>query len=229
MVGGLRYSACAVSDRSPRDLDADLLAAWQTGDERAGQELFRRRVGEITRFFLNKVPEPEVSDLVGQTFLGIVSGRERFRGETSFRRFAYSVAKNVLLEFIRKQYKRRREELDFAVVCVAVLAPRSPSSIITGRRETQALVDSLRHAPLDDQTLLEMRYFEAMGGREIAEALGISEAAARGKLARCTERLRSRVQAALMARDSSETEVSLDDLELWASQVRRAIGREEAG
>ena len=29
-------------------------------------------LARATRFFLNKVPEPEVSDLVGHTFLGIV-------------------------------------------------------------------------------------------------------------------------------------------------------------
>lgn len=208
--------------------DAELLAAWQDGDERSGETLFKRRVGEITRFFRNKAPEPDVADLVGQTFLAIVSGSERFRRETSFRRFTYAIAQNVLQEFIRKRYKRRREELDFSTLCVRRLTPHSPSSIVMQRREAQALVEALREVPLDDQILLEMRFFEALRGREIADALGITEGAARGKLARATERLRNVVRERILNAGGEMPTVSLEDLEDWAEQVRKQIGREPA-
>jgi RNA polymerase sigma-70 factor (ECF subfamily) len=209
--------------------DVELLSAWQGGDERSGEELFRRRVGEITRFFRNKAPEPDVADLVSQTFLGIVSGRDRFRGETSFRRFAFAVAGNVLREFIRRRYKREREELDFATLCVAGLDPRSPSSIVMRRREAQTFVNALRQVPIEDQTLLELRYFEAMTGREIAEALGVTEGSIRGKLARATDRLRKLVESS-MPRTTPGTapRVGADDLEAWARDVRARLGRERS-
>jgi RNA polymerase sigma factor (sigma-70 family) len=208
--------------------EAELLAAWQDGDERSGEELFRRRVGEISRFFRNKLAEPDVADAVSQTFLGLVGSRDRFRGETSFRRFLYAIANNVLRELIRRRYKREREELDFATLCVGQLSSHSPSSIIMRRREAQAFVDALREVPLEDQILLEMRYVEAMGGREIAEAVGTTEAAVRGKLARATDRLRKVVAEQLpMQAKGTVPDVSAEDLEAWAEEVRGHLGREE--
>jgi RNA polymerase sigma-70 factor, ECF subfamily len=207
--------------------DAELLAAWQGGDTSSGEELFSRRVGEISRFLRNKLAEPDVADAVSQTFLGIVSARDRFRGETSFRRFLYAIANNVLRELIRRRYKREREELDFATLCIGQLTAHSPSSIIMRRREAQAFVDALREVPVDDQILLEMRYVEAMGGREIAEALGTTEGAVRGKLVRATDRLRKEVAVRLAVQPRGEVpDVTVENLDAWAEEVRRQLGRE---
>lgn len=206
--------------------DAELLQAWQDGDERAGNELVRRRVGEVTRFFRNKVHnDADVSDLVSQTFLGILSSRDGFRGETSFRRFVFCVAHNVLCGYIRKKYKREREQLDFTQLCVNDLAPSSPSSIMMKQREAQAFVDALRQVSLDDQTVLELKYFEGLTGPEIAETLEMPEGTVRGRLARATERLRKVVEARLMVGPSPRSEVTSEQLDTWAVDVRVRLGR----
>ena len=64
------------------DPDRELLERWQAGDREAGNALVRRRIGEITWFFRNKVTnETDVADLVGQTFLGCLQAAAGFRGE----------------------------------------------------------------------------------------------------------------------------------------------------
>jgi RNA polymerase sigma-70 factor (ECF subfamily) len=207
------------------DPDAELLEAWRDGDRKAGSELLARRSREITWFFRNKVfDEGDVPDLVSQTFLGCVTAKDRFRGETSFRRFLYTIAHNVLREYLRAKTKRRREQVDFATVCLRDLNPRSMSSIEMHRRELRAFVEGLRAVPVDDQVVLELKYFENLSGREIGEVLDLPEGTVRGRLKRGLERLREQVVAQLsLPRD--EAHVTFEDLEAWAGQVRRQRGK----
>src|SRR5690606_10349004 len=69
---GSWYTVCErVSD------DLELLAAWRDGDAAAGGRLFRRHFDTLFRFFSTKLDGP-VEDLVQDTFLGCVRGRDRF-------------------------------------------------------------------------------------------------------------------------------------------------------
>ena len=204
------------------DDEHDLLEAWRAGDRQAGSRLISARSREITWFFRNKVfDEDDIPDLVSQTFLRAVSARDRFEGRTSFRRFMYAIARNVLREYLRAKSKREQEQLDFAEVCVRDLQPRSLSSLHSEKRRVQALIEALREVPIDDQVVLELKYFEGLSGRELGEVLDIPEGTVRGRLARGLERLRNKVQLQLQAEGG---EVTADDIETWATELRRLRG-----
>jgi len=212
------------------DDEQELLEAWRRGDREAGSRLIAARSRELTWFFRNKVfDEDAVSDLVSQTFLRAVSARDRFEGRTSFRRFLYAIAQNVLREYLRAMTKRKQEELDFTQVCVHELSPRSLSSLHSEKRQVQALIEALREVPLDDQEVLELKYFEGLSGRELAEVLDVPEGTVRGRLARGLGRLRERVQQQLRPEafsggPSSSSPVTIDDIEAWAAELRRLRG-----
>jgi len=71
----------------------ELLQAWQGGDREAGNQLVDRHFDAITRFFRNKVcSDDDVAELVGQTFLGCTTGKDRFRGDASVRQYLYAIA-----------------------------------------------------------------------------------------------------------------------------------------
>ncbi|MEM6290381.1 MAG: RNA polymerase sigma factor [Myxococcota bacterium] len=210
--------------------DAELLVRWRDGDSAAGEALFVRRVGEITRFFRNKVADDaEVPDLVSQTFLGLTTAKDGFRGDASVRRFLFQIATKVLHTHLRKRYKRAREQADFGALCIAALTPRSPSSLMMRERGRQAFVDGLRSLSLDDQIILELRYFEALRGPEIADALELPEGTVRGRIARATRRLAETVQRSL--EDAPGSRPAIDDamLAAWAADVRVAMGRDAPG
>ena len=193
--------------------------------------MISRHYREMSRFFCNKVAHgDDAADLVHQTFLGALESLPQFRGETSFRRFLYAVAHNVLHAYVRKRYKRQRELVDFSELCVDDLAPASPSSIIMGRRQAQALVDALRRLPLHDQVVLELRYFSGLTSRQSAQLLAVAEPTLRGQLARGKDRLRDAVAARLAAQaNGAPPDVSLAELEAWAAEVRDRQGWEPVG
>ena len=66
------------------DDDDDLLERWRAGDKRAGNALFERHFRSLVRFFRNKV-STGIEDLVQETLLACVRGRDRLRDDGSFR------------------------------------------------------------------------------------------------------------------------------------------------
>ncbi|MGB1014469.1 MAG: RNA polymerase sigma factor [Nannocystaceae bacterium] len=206
--------------------DKELFEAWREGDRTAGGELVDRHFAPISRFFRNKVLQPEEADeLVSQTFLACTASKERYRGDASVRQFFFAIAHNVLKNYIRSRYKRKREQLDFEVVCVQELDPASPSSIVMHRREARSFVQSLREIPIGDQVVLELMYFEGLSGRQIAELLAIPEGTVRGRLTRGKQRLRERVAQTLKAgAQDSESQVTTTHLDEWAQEVRSQYG-----
>lgn len=206
--------------------DEELLGRWREGDREAGNLLVRRYFAPIARYLQNKVCNPEdATDLVGQTFLACTTAKDGFRGETSFRRYLYSIADNVLREYIRAKSRQKLERIDFAEVCVGQLPAATPSSLIMDGRRAQVFVDALRRVSLSDQIVLEHRYFENRNAAAIAECMGIPAATVRGRLMRARNRLRTEVERLLAVPGTGpDTPVpSYDELDAWAGEVRQSL------
>ncbi|MCX4242569.1 RNA polymerase sigma factor [Paraliomyxa miuraensis] len=204
------------------DDDWTLLHDWRDGNDAAGERLARRYFGLLTRFFLNKVRNPDdAADLVSETFLGCTSNRERVVAKGSFRSYLFAVAMNKLRGYYRKQAKRQRELGDFEDVCVADGLSRSPLSMIACAQEGKVLVSALRRLSLDQQIVLELCFFEGLRGPEIAEILGLPTATVYTKLRRGKERLTGLVHE--LADDPALAESTVMGFDTWARQIRVEI------
>ncbi len=201
------------------DGDHDLLRAWQAGDDRAGEALFRRHYKLILRFFHNKAG-PHAHDLVQRTFLGCLEARDRIRGDASFRAFLCGVARNVLFDHYRLA-RRDRDHLDFGSVSAEDLRP-TPGAMIAQARETELLLRALRQLPLEGQIILEMYYWEGMRAHEIGEALDMPEPTIRTKIRRARLRLEQIVQTSAAAPALRAS--TIEGLETWAQRIRDGIG-----
>lgn len=209
-----------------RSLDGDheLLSAWQGGDRRAGDRFIRRHSPALARFFRNKTTSPSDSpDLVQETFLALQrTGAAAAPG--SVRAYLFAIARRVLCAHLRKKYKRINEALDFGSVCVQQLEPTSMSTLLMRRREHRAFVEALRAIPVDDQVLLEAKYFEALSVREIAELLAVHETTVPGRLQRAKARLRQKVEElSAQLHGVVLPEVGDDELDRWGREIRAQI------
>ncbi len=200
--------------------DPELLEAWRSGDLSAGDELFNRHFGAIHRFFRNKVSDDRLEDLVQQTFMACVEGRERFRNDSTFRTYLFGVANNLLRDHYRSQ-KREPEALDFGKSS-AVDAGAGPSTVVGKRREERLLLEALRSIPLDSQIVLELYYWEEMSASQTAEVLGIPEGTVRGRVRKAKELLKK--ELAKLARSPQELETTVGNLERWAAALRQQMG-----
>jgi len=93
--------------------DADLIAAWMTGDERAAAELVRRHARTLARFLAGAgAPEADLDDLVQETFIRAFRGLGGFRGQCQFRTWLLTIGGNALKDLGRKLARRRIVPLD---------------------------------------------------------------------------------------------------------------------
>lgn len=201
------------------DDDFDLLRAWQVGDERAGEQLFRRHYRAVLRFFHNKAGA-QAHDLVQRTFLGCLEARARIRGDTGFRTFLFGVARNVLFDHYRLA-RRDRDHLDFGTVSVEDLRP-TPTSVLAQAHEIELLLRALRRIPLEAQMILEMYYWEGMRAHEIGEVLDMPEPTVRTKIRRARLRLEQEIKES--SAPASLRHSTVEGLETWAQRIRDGIG-----
>jgi RNA polymerase sigma-70 factor (ECF subfamily) len=198
--------------------DFELLERWQAGDRAAAKQLFERHFDAIYRFLASKV-DSGVEDLVQETFLACVQGRDRFRGASSFRGYMFGTARNVLLSHYRK--RRRFESVEEVGSSRLIDLDPTASRMLAKREEERLVLEGLRRVPLDYQIVLELYYWEGLSGPEVAELLGISLTAMRSRLHRAKQELLEQLKS---LSDSTDVLAStLSDLDAWAVALRRRL------
>jgi len=166
--------------------DLELLDSWRGGDNAAGEELVARHWTSISRFFRSKVGD-DGADLISQTFLACVEGKDRIEGD-NVKAYLFAVARRRLANHFRQ--RARTPDLDFAVSSVIDLGT-GPSTYVSRRQRSELLREGLARIPLDDQIALELAYFEGLSTKEIADVLDIPENTVRSRLSRARDKLRA--------------------------------------
>jgi RNA polymerase sigma-70 factor (ECF subfamily) len=191
--------------------DEDLLDAWREGDRDAGTELFRRYFPQVRRFFVNKIPERDVDDLLQKTFTAMVEGRERFRGACSFRTYVFSIARNVVMRYLRDFARRdSKHSPDMGVSSIAGLG-LTPRTVIAARHEQEAVRVALQRIPVHFQEIIELSYWEGLGTTELAELLGVETTTVRTRLFRARKAL-AKVLEEVGLREDDKVEAAVTEL-----------------
>lgn len=191
------------------DDDLALLHAWQAGDRPAGRTLIARHYASVYRFFFSKVPEEACEDLTQATFEVVCRRRDAFRGgDATFKAFLFGVARMKLLEHIRK-----RRGVTFEPAEHSLADPRtegSASSLLAERQLEHLVSQALRGLSLDDQLLLELKEYEQLTARELAQLFEVPDGTMAGRIARARQRLREATERLIAdpgLRDSVERDL----------------------
>jgi len=202
--------------------DLELLAAWRAGDTAAGNTLFERYFVPVRRFFRNKVLG-DVDDLIQKTFLACVEGRDRFRGDASFRRYLFGVANNIL----RVHYRGKRKDgdgLDFSTMSAMDLAP-TPSQAFALGDEQRIVLEALRRIPLEYQIALELFYWEELPVLELAEVLEVPVGTVKTRLRRGRQLLEQKIGE--LGASPERLQTTLTNLDKWAKELRVRMQRDD--
>jgi len=170
--------------------DVDLLNAWRAGDAANGRLLFQKYFQALYRFFANKCDDPD--EMVQQTFLAIVKAKDQFAGRSSFRTYLYTVARHELYRHLRGLQRARN--FDPALSSIADLAT-SAGGKLARNQQHKLLCAALRTLPVEQQTLLELHYWDGLDATALAEVFESNAAAIRNRLHRAREKLREAMLA----------------------------------
>ena len=156
--------------------DLDLVARWKGGDERAATKLVARHANAIARFAASLGARDEIDEVVQDTFVRAFASLDGFRGESAFRSWLFTIARH-LLQDRRRSVRRRGEQ-----VAVQEGDARTEFDALDGlvARETEGrLKAAMAKLTPTQREVFTLRVGEGMSYREIADAVGSTEGAAR--------------------------------------------------
>jgi len=171
---------------APAD-DAELIAAWQGGDERAAAELVRRHARALARFLAGAgAPETDLDDLVQEAFIRAFRAIATFRGQCQFRTWLLTIGGNALKDLGRRLARRHVVPLD------EHLAARDgdPHERAVAGETEERLQRGLERLPRLQREVFLLRAQQGLEYLEIATALDTSPGAARVHYHHAVKRLK---------------------------------------
>lgn len=158
--------------------DRELVDRARSGDDRALDHLVSRHYRMAYRVALGITRDPELAaDAAQDGFLKAVDALDRFRGESRFRTWLITIVSNEARGALRKRNRRRESVLnERAPVADGGGAVDEGVVVADEARRARALLDTL---PEKQRLAIVYRLDEGLSFREVGEAIGSSEGAAR--------------------------------------------------
>lgn len=177
--------------------DEDLMLAYAKGHPEAFDELFARYGRKVYNLFLRALGNAETArDLVQETFMRVISARERYQPTRTFSSWLYTIAMNLL----RDQFRRRRRERAKGEGRVAIedlsetnLEIRVEEQNIELSERRAAIQQAVQELPVEQREVILLAKYQGLSYAEIAGILGISEAAAKQRAYRALKTLREKL------------------------------------
>jgi RNA polymerase sigma-70 factor, ECF subfamily len=170
---------------SKKDGDASALAALEAGDKRRALTVCVREhgsaVGRLCMALLGS--QAEADDAVQDTFVAAHGAFDGFRREGSLRAWLFGIARRRCARALERRGSRPLPAPDSGHAPAA-------DELYEARRRAEAARALLAEVRPSEREALLLRYVGELSFREVAEACGIDEAAARKRVSRALARMR---------------------------------------
>ncbi|MBV9337845.1 MAG: sigma-70 family RNA polymerase sigma factor [Solirubrobacterales bacterium] len=159
--------------------DEILVRAAQEGDLDAFEELVRRYQVPVYRVALRMLGvRADAQDAAQETFVRAWRSLPRFRGGSTLSTWLYRIVTRRCLDKLAK--RRATEALDE----IEVEDDLDPAQAAERREQLRAVTHAIATLPADQRAALVLREFEGLSYQEVAEVLGTSLAAVKGRIHR---------------------------------------------
>ena len=175
--------------------DETLVQQAQRGDRGALTALVRRYQRPVYGLCLRYVHDhDEAADLLQRTFVRVMTKLGDLRSADLFRSWLFRIAANLSLNHLRDHARFVTEQAEVAAPEGAPVRPVGAERL-EARQLAMALRVVVDQLPTKQRMTLELRVYEDLSFREIGEALGTSEGAAKVNFHYAIRALRTRVGA----------------------------------
>jgi RNA polymerase sigma-70 factor (ECF subfamily) len=169
------------------DPDRDLAEKFRLGDRSAFDVLVRRHekgVWRVVRRYVKR--DADAADVTQQVFVRAFKAFAAFRGAASVRSWLYRIAINCALSWLRDHKRELPAEIAEDSLSVAPAAPAR----IADDQQSAALRAAIAQLPPKQKLVLELRVFDDLSFKEVAELADCSENTAKVSFHYAVKKLR---------------------------------------
>ena len=178
------------------------MARYQRGDLTALASLVERHKTPLFNFVLRQLRTPPAAeDLVQEVFVRVIESASSFKHEAKFTTWAYTIARNLCIDHLRKASHRRHASLDQRDRSepsdgptlgeqIADLHPRASTERAAASSEIQVKVAAAVEAlPGEQREVFLLRHVANLPFQEIALITGTPENTVKSRMRYALERL----------------------------------------
>jgi len=148
-----------------------VLGAAARGDEEAFGRLWHDLQPRLLRYFMVAVPTA-AEDLASETWLAVVRGLDRFRGnEPAFRAWVFTIARHEVLDWRRRAARRVTEAVTVNGLPEQA-APDDPAAAALEDLSTRAALAVVATLPPDQAEAILLRVVAGLGVDQVAGIMG---------------------------------------------------------
>jgi RNA polymerase sigma-70 factor (ECF subfamily) len=179
--------ALAVSMTEVADPDLELAEAFRAGDRGAFDTLVRRHQKGIWRLVRRYIKsDADANDVTQLVFVRAFKGLVTFRGQSAVRSWLYRIAINCSLSWLRDHKREQPAEIEEHALVEDAVAPGK----IELRQDNARLREAIEQLPPKQKLVLELRVFDDLSFKEVAELADCSENTAKVNFHYAVKRLR---------------------------------------
>ena len=167
--------------------DAELVAAYRAGDQRAAALLVHRHTAPLARYlYASGARREDLDDLVQEAFFKAFRALESWRGEAGFRSWLFRIGSNLRKDQHRREGSRILVELDHD----ALRSPGGPDLEADARDLEERLRRGIGELPRMQREVFLLRAQQGLEYEEICAVLGTTAGAARVHYHHAVKRLK---------------------------------------
>jgi RNA polymerase sigma-70 factor (ECF subfamily) len=182
---------------SPKESDAQLLAAVGTGDRQALEELYLSYHRRLARFLSRFTPRYEnAEEIINDTFMVVWQSAKDFRRASQVSTWIFGIAYRTALKSLRRQKNH----------AAALSLDECPEQTVDPARDTETqdwLGQGLERLPLEQRLTLELAYHMGYSLEEIAAITAAPVGTVKARMFHAREKLRHYLPALGGSLDSS--------------------------
>jgi RNA polymerase sigma-70 factor (ECF subfamily) len=156
--------------------DGDLIQRWKAGDQRAATTLVERHSPALARFAVSCGAREDIDELVQDTFVRAFNSLDGFRGDSSFRTWLLTIERRLLLDR-RRSEKRRPDRVEIQEGDASTQFDALDGVVADESR--RRLAEAVTRLSPTQREVFSLRVAEGLSYKEIADAVGTTEGAAR--------------------------------------------------
>src|SRR5690606_2841206 len=167
--------------------DSVLIDQYLNGNETAFSHLIKKHESKVFGFIYSKVQDEDLAnDIFQETFIKIIHTLKNkgYQEEGKFIQWTIRIAHNLIIDYFRKnnkvQFNRDTEEL--SVFNTFVDETPNIEGILINFQMEKDIRKMIERLPKDEQVVIELRMYEDLSFKEIADITGVSINTALGRM-----------------------------------------------